>query len=156
MPLIPGSAGLVQDQLVENTLADSRADGQIAGLSFFAASMAPSMGQVARDASAEMSAVAVAVAVAIAVPAPVRASWVDKPAESKTLPADIYLVLGSFEKMEQAQEAAGRYGSLSAQVREARVNGRVLHRVVAGPFTPSEARARRDSSGVADAWIARL
>lgn len=146
MPLIPGDAG--------------PAAGPSAGLQFFAPSTAPSMGQVARLASAEMS----AVAHAVAVPAPVRESWSDETVAAAVVDTaapekGVYLVLGSYTEQDQAQRAAGGFGDLAAQVRAATVRGEARYRVVAGPYALPEAQARRDSiagAGVEDAWIARL
>jgi cell division protein FtsN len=140
MPLIPGDGG------------------PTAALQFFAPATAPSMGEVARRASAEMS----AVAHAVAIPAPVRESWSGETGAAAE-PADsghgVYLVLGSYAGRDQARRAAAGFGDLAAQVREATVGGQARYRVVAGPYGKTEAQARRDSMagrGVKDAWITRL
>ena len=146
MPLIPGAAGPTF--------------GPAAGLQFFAPATAPSMGQVARLASAEMS----AVAHAVAVPVPVRESWSDEAVAAGAIGAavsekSVYLVLGSFAEHDQAKRAAVGFGDLAAQVRAATVRGQARYRVVAGPYALPEAQARRDSiagAGVEDAWITRL
>lgn len=146
MPLIPGNAGPVA--------------GPSVGLQAFAPATAPSMGQVARLASAEMS----AVAHAVAVPAPVRESWSDETVVAGAVAAavpepGVYLVLGSYAEQAQAQRVAGGFGELAAQVRAATVRGEARYRVVAGPYALPEAQARRDSiagAGVEDAWITRL
>lgn len=126
-------------------------------LQFFAAATTPSMGQVARHASAEMSAVSQVVTVA----APARESWSDDAdTDSATaLERSVYLVLGSYAAPEQAKRAAAGFGDLAAHVRAATVGGHARYRVVAGPYVLPEAQARRDNiagAGVKDAWITRL
>ncbi|MBT3401624.1 MAG: hypothetical protein HN420_16735 [Rhodospirillaceae bacterium] len=143
MPLIPG------------------ADAPAVALQSFAAAVTPSMGQVARLARAEMSAVSTATVVPAAAD---QESWADGLSESSEKSAarsddGVYLVLGSFTAPEQANLVAAGYGDLVAHVRAAEVGGQARFRVVAGPFTSDEARTRREQAvgaGVVDAWIARL
>lgn len=68
----------------------------------------------------------------------------------------VLVVLASFNENSQAVDAARSLTRLSARVIEGRVRGRMVHRVVAGPYTPERAvHARRAarSAGVADSWL---
>ncbi len=68
----------------------------------------------------------------------------------------VLVVLASFNENSQAVDAARSLARLSARVIEGQVHGRMVHRVVAGPYTPVRAvHARRAarSAGVADSWL---
>jgi SPOR domain len=82
-------------------------------------------------------------------PAPVVAST--PPTSSSTLaavpvapPRQRYLVLGSYDSRGGADEIAAQFSDSKVTVFEVKVDGRAMHRVVAGPLTDIEVADLRD------------
>jgi hypothetical protein len=71
----------------------------------------------------------------------------------------LYLVIGSFRSNQRAMKLQARHTGLSTAIMQARVSGRSLYRVLAGPFNKSElgaARWKLAKSGVRHSWAMRL
>ena len=71
----------------------------------------------------------------------------------------IYLVVGSFRHLDNAQRRVARLDGFPVRVTPAVVGGKLYHRVVAGPFANgdmADARAHMASAGVAKAWAINL
>jgi hypothetical protein len=69
------------------------------------------------------------------------------------------LVLESHADAEKAEAARARYGALRPTVVTATVDGKLTHRVVAGPYTDTEigaARLEAREAGARTAWAARI
>jgi cell division septation protein DedD len=60
------------------------------------------------------------------------------------LPRQRYLVLGSYDSRGSADEIAAQFSDSKVTVFEVKVNGRVAHRVVAGPLSDTEVADLRD------------
>jgi hypothetical protein len=71
----------------------------------------------------------------------------------------LYLVIGSFRSNQRAMKLQARHTGLSTAIMQARVSGRSLYRVLAGPFNKSELGAVRwklAKGGVRHSWAMRL
>lgn len=71
----------------------------------------------------------------------------------------LYYVIGSFARRTNAEALAGRHTAFGAGIVEARVEGRLRHRVVVGPMEPAERaqiRRRLGAAGLAGVWPLRL
>jgi len=77
-------------------------------------------------------------------PAPMVASAGPASSLPAETPRQRYLVLGSFDTRASADEAAAQFSDSKVTVFEVRVNGRVAHRVVAGPLNDTEVADLRD------------
>ncbi len=91
-----------------------------------------------------------------AAPAPKVAVASSRTKDGRAKDGLVLVVLASFNENSQAVDAARSLARLSARVIEGQVHGRMVHRVVAGPYTPVRAvHARRAarSAGVADSWL---
>ncbi len=81
-------------------------------------------------------------------PAPMVASA--SPATTATAPSSSapprqrYLVLGSYETRSGADEVAAQYSDAKVTVFDVKVDGRIAHRVVAGPLSDTEVAELRD------------
>lgn len=71
----------------------------------------------------------------------------------------LYLVIGSFRSNQRAMKLQARHTGLSTTIMQARVSGRSLYRVLAGPFNKSElgaVRRKLAKGGVRRSWAIRL
>ena len=78
--------------------------------------------------------------VASAAPAPLVAAS----APSQSVPRQRYLVLGSYDSRGGADEIAAQFSDTKVRVFEVKMDGRVAHRVVAGPLSDTEVAELRD------------
>ncbi|MFN0043637.1 MAG: hypothetical protein ACKVSF_10560 [Alphaproteobacteria bacterium] len=142
--LVPPIAVALSDAKPVNTATSSVAETPIAPTTAQAASvplMATQPAMATNSAAAKSSA------------APIRKVAVASPHAKDR---QVLVVLASFNESFQAVDAARSLARLSARVIEGQVHGRVVHRVVAGPYTSVQAvqirRAAR-SAGVGDSWL---
>jgi hypothetical protein len=77
-------------------------------------------------------------------PAPMVASVAPTRPSSAQAPRQRYLVLGSYDDRTSADEIAAQFPDSKVTVFEVRANGRIAHRVVAGPLTDTEVADLRD------------
>ena len=77
-------------------------------------------------------------------PAPMVASASSPSQSIAAAPRHRYLVLGSYDDRASADEAAGQFSDAKVMVFEVKVNGRVAHRVVAGPLNDTEVADLRE------------
>lgn len=82
-------------------------------------------------------------------PAPMVASASPVPADTVAVapsapPRKRYLVLGSYDSRSGADEVAAQFSDAKVTVFEVKVDGRVAHRVVAGPLSDGEVAELRD------------
>jgi len=66
------------------------------------------------------------------------------PAAAVVSPRQRYLVLGSYDNRVSADEMAAQFSEAKVTVFEVRANGRIAHRVVAGPLSDTEVANLRD------------
>jgi hypothetical protein len=66
------------------------------------------------------------------------------PAAAVVSPRQRYLVLGSYDNRASADEMAAQFSEAKVTVFEVRANGRIAHRVVAGPLSDTEVANLRD------------
>jgi len=82
-------------------------------------------------------------------PAPMVASatpatMATAPVSPSAAPRQRYLVLGSYDSRSGAEEAAAQFSDAKVTVFEVKTQGRVAHRVVAGPLSDTEVADLRD------------
>lgn len=79
-----------------------------------------------------------------------------------TVPANYsatYLVVGSFRRLDNAKRRVARMSDATLRMTDAVVDGKLFHRVVAGPFDGEDmaaARLRAVAAGVANSWSINL
>ena len=76
--------------------------------------------------------------------APLVASASPAAAQTATAPRQRYLVLGSYDSRDAADEIAAQFSDTKVTVFEVKVNGRAAHRVVAGPLNDTEVADLRE------------
>jgi len=82
-----------------------------------------------------------------------RRTWSDNP------DADLYFVVGSFRKRDNAKRLVKRLGVIDPSVMASRVNGVETYRVAVGPFSRAERKAvdrEIRAAGMKDAWAIRI
>lgn len=77
-------------------------------------------------------------------PAPMVASASSTSPSTAAVPRQRYLVLGSYDDRASADDIAKQFSDTKVTVFEVKVNGRVAHRVVAGPLSDIEVADLRD------------
>lgn len=71
----------------------------------------------------------------------------------------IYLVLGSFRKLSNAERLGAKHSGVRTAVSSIEADGRTLHRLLAGPYESSAlaaARARLAKAGIRNSWGVKL
>lgn len=77
-------------------------------------------------------------------PAPMVASASSTSPSTAIVPRQRYLVLGSYDDLASANEIARQFSDAKVTVFDVKTNGRVAHRVVAGPLNDVEVADLRD------------
>ena len=78
---------------------------------------------------------------------------------SDRLDADLYFVIGSFSKRENARRMIGRHKELGPAVMASRLDGLEVYRVAVGPFAADQKREMRlhlKLAGIGNAWAMRV